>query len=88
VTQHDLARPLHILEYIASRKLPPTVREIMNAVGLSSTSAVHHHLVSLERSGLIERAHASARGIRLTAAAHDVLGDEVCPTCHGTGVVA
>ena len=34
---------------------PPTVREICNAVGLSSTSTVHAHLETLERKGYIRR---------------------------------
>jgi hypothetical protein len=48
-------RKLKILHYIAatlrSRGYPPSVREIALAVGLSSTSAVHHHLQMLEREG-------------------------------------
>lgn len=34
---------------------PPTVREICDAVGLSSTSTVHAHLETLERKGYIKR---------------------------------
>jgi len=34
---------------------PPTVREICDAVGLSSTSTVHAHLETLERKGYIRR---------------------------------
>ena len=34
----------YISEYTASQGYSPTVREMMEATGLSSTSAVHYHL--------------------------------------------
>lgn len=59
MTRHDVERRQRILDCIArsieERGYPPSVREIADAVGLASTSAVHHHLVALERDGLIER---------------------------------
>jgi repressor LexA len=70
VTRHDADRRQRILESIAStiaeRGYPPSVREIADAVGLASTSAVHHHLLSLEREGLLERGPHSSRALRLT----------------------
>ena len=49
VTKQDQQRGDRILEFIreriASQGYPPTVREIAEAVGLASTSAVHHHLL-------------------------------------------
>lgn len=44
----------------------PSVREICEKTGLSSTSTVHHHLNSLEEKGLIEREHGVNRCIRIT----------------------
>jgi len=44
---------------------PPTVREICEAVGLSSTSTVHAHLESLERKGYIRRARAKNRSTEI-----------------------
>ena len=48
MTKHDAVRKQRIIEYIAAtvrqRGYPPSVREIAAAVGLASTSAVHHHL--------------------------------------------
>lgn len=44
----------------------PSVREICEKTGLSSTSTVHHHLKSLEERGLIEREHGVNRCIRIT----------------------
>jgi repressor LexA len=78
VTRHDADRKLRILEYIAatlrSRGYPPSVREICVAVGLSSTSAVHHHLQVLEREGYVERRESMSRAIRLTPTAAIELG--------------
>jgi repressor LexA len=76
VTRHDAERRQRIVEYIArtvaERGYPPSVREIAEAVGLASTSAVHHHLVALERSGQLERGSRSSRALRLTAIAEGV----------------
>jgi len=73
LTKHDAARKQRIIEYIAEtvrqRGYPPSVREIAEAVGLASTSAVHHHLEALEREGLLERGATHSRAIRLTPAA-------------------
>jgi repressor LexA len=70
VTKHDAERKVRILDFIAAtlraRGYPPSVREIARAVGLASTSAVHHHLQILEREGYLERGAAQSRAIRLT----------------------
>jgi repressor LexA len=83
VTRHDAERKQKILDYIAAtlraRGFPPSVREIARAVGLSSPSAVHHHLQILEREGYLERTKgdgeaALSRSIRLTPTAALRLG--------------
>jgi repressor LexA len=78
VTKHDADRKVRILDYIAAtlraRGFPPSVREIAKAVGLASTSAVHHHLLILEREGYLERGAAQSRAIRLTPFAAIRLG--------------
>src|SRR3954470_16104087 len=78
VTKHDAERKVKILDYIAAtlraRGYPPSVREIARAVGLASTSAVHHHLLILEREGYLERGAAQSRAIRLTPTAALRLG--------------
>ena len=70
MTRHDAERKQKILDCIArtvaERGYPPSVREIADAVGLASTSAVHHHLIALEREGLLERGSRSSRALRLT----------------------
>jgi repressor LexA len=69
LTRHDQDRRQRILDCIAStveeRGYPPSVREIADAVGLASTSAVHHHLLALERDGLLERGGKHSRALRL-----------------------
>jgi repressor LexA len=78
VTKHDAERKVRILDFIAAtlraRGYPPSVREIARAVGLASTSAVHHHLQILEREGYLERGAAQSRAIRLTPTAAIRLG--------------
>jgi repressor LexA len=78
VTRHDAERKRKIMDVIAAtiraRGYPPSVREIAKAVGLASTSAVHHHLQVLEREGLLERGAAQSRAIRLTPTAAITLG--------------
>ena len=54
-----------ILQHIDMRGYPPTVREIGEAVNLSSSSTVHAHLRSLEDAGLIKRDAILTRAIRL-----------------------
>jgi repressor LexA len=85
VTRHDAERRQKILEFIAQtvsgRGYPPSVREIADAVGLASTSAVHHHLTALERDGYLERGAHSSRALRLTAQ-----GDaEIAPASRPSG---
>ena len=71
MTRHDVERRQRILDCIArtveERGYPPSVREIADAVGLASTSAVHHHLIALEKDGLIERGTHASRALRLIA---------------------
>ncbi len=70
MTRHDAERRQRILDCIArtvaERGYPPSVREIADAVGLASTSAVHHHLIALEKDGLRERGTHASRALRLT----------------------
>jgi repressor LexA len=86
MTRHDAERRRRILECIAQtveeRGYPPSVREIADAVGLASTSAVHHHLIALERDGLLERGTNSSRALRVTphgAVARRPSGNRVTP---------
>jgi repressor LexA len=62
-------RQREILEYIrstvADRGYPPAVREIGDAVGLSSPSTVHSHLSTLVRLGYLRRDPSKPRAIEV-----------------------
>jgi repressor LexA len=70
VTKQDQHRADRILEFIqetvSERGYPPSVREIAEAVGLASTSAVHHHLTKLERDGKLAKAATRSRALSVT----------------------
>lgn len=56
---------LDFIKQTAPSGVPPTVREICAATGLSSTSTVHSHLKTLERLGYISRDRGLNRSIRI-----------------------
>ena len=72
------SRQLDVLQFIykevQEHGYPPTVREICNAVQLSSTSTVHGHLSRLEKNGLIQRDPSKPRAIELTTAGLKAIG--------------
>lgn len=63
------ARQRRIVEFIArtvrERGYPPTVREIGEAVGLTSSSSVHAQLANLERRGLLHKDPTKPRAMAL-----------------------
>ena len=94
-------RQQEILEFIdvqiSDRGYPPSVREIGDAVGLTSPSTVHSHLATLQDRGFIQRDPSKPRAIKVrldpvSGAAVDrgavrhvpLLGDVAA----GTGVIA
>ena len=62
-------RQRQILEFICAevhrRGYPPSVREIGEAVGLSSSSTVHSHLAALEAKGFIRRDPTKPRALEV-----------------------
>jgi len=64
------ARQRQVLEFIdaevRSRGYPPSVREIGDAVGLSSPSTVHAHLAALQDKGYLRRDPSKPRAIEVT----------------------
>lgn len=73
-------RQQHILDFLKEFTLrngyPPSVREVGEAVGLSSSSTVHSHLNALENKGYIRRDPSSARALTVI----DVEGDTQTPS--------
>ena len=69
MTKQDQQRAERILDYIREtideRGDPPSVREIAEAVGLASTSAVHHHLTKLEKDGRLQKEATRSRALTL-----------------------
>jgi repressor LexA len=55
-----------LLDYQRANKYPPSIREIGEKTGISSTSVVNYYLDQLERKGLIERDRKISRGVRLS----------------------
>jgi repressor LexA len=59
-----------ILEYLESHQnklgYPPSIREIGEKTGISSTSVVNYYLDQLEKMNYIERDRRISRGVRLT----------------------
>ncbi len=62
-------RQREILDFIRAkihrRGFPPSVREIGEAVGLSSSATVHAHLAALEEKGFIRRDPAKPRALEV-----------------------
>lgn len=54
-----------ILRTVAARGYPPSVREIGDAVGLSSPSTVHSHLSALVKAGYLRRDPTKPRAIEV-----------------------
>ena len=55
----------YIKEQIRQKGYPPSVREIGESVGLSSSSTVHGHLARLEEKGFIRRDPTKPRAIEI-----------------------
>ncbi|MGD1011033.1 MAG: transcriptional repressor LexA [Acidimicrobiales bacterium] len=86
-----------IAEQIRERGYPPSVREIGEAVGLTSPSTVHTHLQVLQREGYLQRDPTKPRAIIVRWEPSSGTAMRVRPVSHvpllghvaaGTGVVA
>ncbi len=88
------ARQRRIVDFIATtvreRGYPPTVREIGEAVGLTSSSSVHAQLANLERRGLLTKDPTKPRAMTLsdTNRAEGVVVPLVGRIAAGTPVLA
>ncbi len=75
-----------ILEFIAAqlreRGYPPSVREIGEAVGLTSSSTVHAHLQTLQRQGYLRRDPTKPRAIEVRYDANSGAAIERRPARH------
>lgn len=64
--QREVLQAVHA--YHQDHGYPITVRELCNALGLSSTNAVYCHVCLLERKGLVRRDRFRSRTLQLTDA--------------------
>jgi repressor LexA len=55
-----------IRQHIQSTGSAPTLKQIADAIGVSSLATVHEHLQTLEEKGLIKRKTGRTRSIELT----------------------
>jgi repressor LexA len=94
-------RQRQVLEFIdgevRERGYPPSVREIGEAVGLSSSSTVHAHLAALQEKGFLKRDPTKPRAMELVYDSGSGTAIERRPVRHiplvgnvaaGTGVLA
>ena len=56
-----------IKQHIQTHGAAPTLRQIANAIGVSSLATVHEHLAALEEKGLIKRKSGKTRSIELSS---------------------
>lgn len=55
-----------IRQFLADNNIPPSLRDLMAVLDISSTSVIGARLNRLEAKGFIERTYGLARSIRLT----------------------
>ena len=67
-----------VVSWTSDHGFPPTVREICEAVGLSSTATVHSHLKALENKGYLKIAQAKSRSITVNGPEQDA-GSDIDP---------
>lgn len=72
------ARILEVIRrYTAEQGYPPSIREIGERVGLSSSSTIHAHLKALEKRGLLERDPTKPRALRPGPAGSHALAEAI-----------
>lgn len=65
----------YIQQYIQSTDSAPTLKQIADAIGVTSLATIHEHLQALEYKGLIKRKHGKNRGIVLATEDLDFLSE-------------
>lgn len=65
LTDRQRAMLDYIERHIREKQRPPTIRDIRDACGISSTSVVEHHLKRMEVAGYLHRDEGKSNGIRL-----------------------
>src|SRR5690606_20775856 len=86
IHDHELTdRQIEILSFIYDYQTDygfvPSIREICEATGIRSTSAVSYQINRLVRLGYINKVGEVSRGMILMAPAYDVIGKQVPNEC-------
>jgi repressor LexA len=68
-----------IQRYSEAHGYPPSVREIGQALGLTSSSTVHSHLTALERKGYLRRDPSKPRALEILRDEREVPSKKVIP---------
>jgi len=66
-----------ISQYIQKNGFSPTLKEMAEAIGVSSLATVHEHLQSLEKKGVIKKTEGQTRSIELTEQSFITTGESV-----------
>ncbi len=66
-----------IRQHIQTNGSAPTLRQIADAIGVSSLATVHEHLTTLERKGLIKRKTGKTRAIEIVGTAESFSSEGV-----------
>lgn len=69
----------YVRGYVSRRGFPPAVREIGEAVGLSSSASVHNHLRRLQECGFLQRDAAKPRALELMSESDAWRNKELVP---------
>lgn len=63
-------------QYMQANGSAPTLKQIADAIGVSSLATVHEHLTTLEKKGLIKREQGKSRSIELMEIADELFTDK------------
>jgi repressor LexA len=66
----------YIQQYIQANGTAPTLRQIAEAIGVSSLATVHEHLETLQEKGLIKRKTGKTRSIELVNPQVDLISEK------------
>mgnify|MGYP002713288524 CR=1 FL=1 len=86
IKEHNLTdRQIEILTFIYDYQIEygfvPSIREICDATGIRSTSAVSYQINRLVKSRYIDKTGEVSRGMVLRASAYDVIGKQAPDEC-------
>lgn len=78
VTLYKRQRQIYdfIGQYLQKNGFAPTLREIADAIGVTSLATVHEHLQALEKKGVIKKHEGTTRGIEIVKNQSNQIGSK------------